>query len=191
MKCSVISLAVVLVQGAAGYETDTQASGETDPNVTRNCSTWANSITSGDTCQKLQEDFGIDFLQLHEWNPSLVVDPCSPIHGWSYCVDSPSKSNDLASKVGTAAPTLSIQSSTSASMEPSTTPTSASAQSTATTTADSSSSDTTDMTTSDPASTVTNPSSPEGTGGAAGTGYGDISLAILFASVVSLVFHAV
>ncbi|KAJ5212099.1 uncharacterized protein N7498_003745 [Penicillium cinerascens] len=106
MKLSIFFIAALLGEAACAYKLGDKATGETDPDVIENCSRWANDIASGDTCKKLESDFDIDYLQLHEWNPSLVMDPCNPIEGWSYCVGSPSKTNSLAGLVGTEAPTL-------------------------------------------------------------------------------------
>ncbi|EAW14094.1 putative LysM domain protein [Aspergillus clavatus NRRL 1] len=64
--------------------------GTTDPNVVKDCSYWANSITSSDTCVNLENYFGITTAQLTFWNPSLSSTNCVLTVGWSYCVESPS-----------------------------------------------------------------------------------------------------
>lgn len=58
---------VALGEAAIAYQLGDKATGMTDPLVTKNCSLWANKIASGDTCGKLEDDFDLDYLQLHEW----------------------------------------------------------------------------------------------------------------------------
>jgi hypothetical protein len=70
MKLSTLFI-VALGEAAIAYQLGDKATGMTDPNATRNCSLWANKIASGDTCEKLESDFDIDYLQLHEWVSSL------------------------------------------------------------------------------------------------------------------------
>ncbi|KAJ5081719.1 hypothetical protein NUU61_009983 [Penicillium alfredii] len=106
MKLSTLFLAALLGEAVCAWKTGDKATGETDPNVTRRCWLWANDIASGDSCKALEKHFNIDFLQLHEWNPSLVKDPCNPIEGWSYCVKSPLATNIRAKLTGTDAPVL-------------------------------------------------------------------------------------
>ncbi|EAU30720.1 predicted protein [Aspergillus terreus NIH2624] len=65
--------AVSSVQAEGGWTTGRNATGTTDPNVTSNCTYWANDISSSATCEQVQEHFDIDFNHLHAW-VSLVVD---------------------------------------------------------------------------------------------------------------------
>ncbi|KAL4877580.1 hypothetical protein BJY04DRAFT_230540 [Aspergillus karnatakaensis] len=65
------------------------AIGETDPDVSTGCTYWANSISSSDTCAKLESYYGITISHLVSWNPSLSSDDCSLNDGWSYCVEAP------------------------------------------------------------------------------------------------------
>ncbi|KAK5807559.1 hypothetical protein VI817_001817 [Penicillium citrinum] len=65
------------------------ATGSTDPNVTNDCTYWANGIESGDTCETLEAYFDISQEQLIRWNPGLLPDYCNLISGWSYCVSGP------------------------------------------------------------------------------------------------------
>lgn len=67
MKLSTLFIAALLGETSYAYKLGDKATGETDPDVTENCSRWANEIASGDTCKKLESDFDIDYLQLHEW----------------------------------------------------------------------------------------------------------------------------
>jgi hypothetical protein len=43
------------------------ATGTTDPNVTDDCTYWANNIETGDTCESLESYFGITQAQLIAW----------------------------------------------------------------------------------------------------------------------------
>ncbi|KAF4762443.1 hypothetical protein HAV15_006492 [Penicillium sp. str.  len=97
MKPVAALFVVSLASAAYGWKVGDSSTGSTDPDVTTKCTQWANDISSKDSCKALQKEFDIDFQQLHEWNPSLLKDPCVPIEGWSYCVGSSSKSNDQAS----------------------------------------------------------------------------------------------
>ncbi|KAJ6131635.1 hypothetical protein N7523_001341 [Penicillium sp. IBT 18751x] len=72
MKLSILCFAALLGETACAYKLGDKATGTTDPDVTENCSQWANSISSSDTCEKLEADFNIDYLQLHEWATRLV-----------------------------------------------------------------------------------------------------------------------
>ncbi|OGM41739.1 LysM domain protein [Aspergillus bombycis] len=65
------------------------ATGETDPNVNRGCTYWANSIKSTDTCAALERYYGITTAQLVSWNPSLTATDCTLNEEWSYCVEAP------------------------------------------------------------------------------------------------------
>ncbi|KAJ5878944.1 hypothetical protein N7455_002409 [Penicillium solitum] len=112
MKPVAALFVVSLASAAYGWKVGDSSTGSTDPDVTTKCTQWANDISSKDSCKALQKEFDIDFQQLHEWNPSLLKDPCVPIEGWSYCVGSSSKSNDQASGMGTAAPSLHLSTST-------------------------------------------------------------------------------
>lgn len=67
MKLSTFFFAALLGETAYAYQLGDKATGTTDPDVTESCSQWANEISSGDTCKKLESDFNIDYLQLHEW----------------------------------------------------------------------------------------------------------------------------
>jgi hypothetical protein len=71
MKLSTFFIAALLGEAICAYKLGDKATGVTDPDVTENCSGWANDIASGDTCKKLESDFDIDYLQLHEWVSTL------------------------------------------------------------------------------------------------------------------------
>ncbi|KAJ5137393.1 hypothetical protein N7526_003626 [Penicillium atrosanguineum] len=116
-------------------------------------------------------------------NPSLVVDPCNPIEGWSYCVASPDKTNSLAKLVGTEAPTLKNPNYTDSS--------SSSSATTTTATSSSSSSSSTNSTVtaslnSIATSTATESSSAQQTGNAASSGLTAIPIVMLFVAFSAL-----
>ncbi|KAJ5084905.1 hypothetical protein NUU61_009484 [Penicillium alfredii] len=172
MKFSTLFFAAFLGEAVSAWKTGHKATGETDPNVTQNCSFWANDIASGDTCKALEKYFDLDFKQLHEWNPALVKDPCKPIEGWSYCVDSPVATNSLARLTGTDAPVLKNPPSTDSSSAAS-----AAATSTATETSDATSS-------------ATDSASAQKTGGAASFGSANIP-GVVFSLAFSILFGPV
>ncbi|KAE8392341.1 hypothetical protein BDV23DRAFT_171054 [Aspergillus alliaceus] len=63
------------------------AIGETDPHVSSECTYWANSIKSTDTCAALERYYGISNAHLVSWNPSLQATDYALSEGWSYCVE--------------------------------------------------------------------------------------------------------
>ncbi|KAL4966219.1 LysM peptidoglycan-binding domain-containing protein [Aspergillus stella-maris] len=65
------------------------ATGSTDPNVTNDCTYWANDIADGDTCPSIAAYYDITESELIAWNPELQPDFCVLITGWSYCVAGP------------------------------------------------------------------------------------------------------
>ncbi|KAJ6025073.1 hypothetical protein N7540_005870 [Penicillium herquei] len=65
------------------------ATGTTDPNVTNDCTYWANNIETGDTCESLEAYFGMTQAQLIAWNPDLSADDCILSTDQSYCVSGP------------------------------------------------------------------------------------------------------
>lgn len=71
MKLSTFFIVALLGEAICAYKLGDKATGESDPDVTENCSRWANDIASGDTCKKLESDFDIDYLQLDEWVSTL------------------------------------------------------------------------------------------------------------------------
>jgi hypothetical protein len=50
-----------------GWKNGAKATGETDPNVTKNCEFWANDVKSTDTCKMVEDYFGITLKQLVAW----------------------------------------------------------------------------------------------------------------------------
>ncbi|KAJ5132394.1 hypothetical protein N7448_006552 [Penicillium atrosanguineum] len=166
MKLSTLFFAALLGETARAYNLGDKATGTTDPDVTENCSQWANSIASGDTCKKLEADFNIDYLQLHEWA--------------SY-QSTPDKTNSLAKLVGTEAPTL---------KNPNYTDSSSSSSATTTTATSSSSSSTNSTVTASlnsiATSTATESSSAQQTGNAASSGLTAIPIVMLFVAFSAL-----
>lgn len=53
--------------GQGGWKNGPKATGETDPNVTKNCDFWANDVKSTDTCKMVEDYFGITLKQLVAW----------------------------------------------------------------------------------------------------------------------------
>ncbi|CAI7571814.1 unnamed protein product [Penicillium glandicola] len=157
MKLTTAVLAALLAPATGAWKVGNDATGMTDPDVTTKCTRWANDITSDDSCKALQSEFDIDYLQLHEWNPSLLKDHCVLIEDWSYCVGSSSTTNTQAANIGTNAPTLHSTSTKS---------TTASAKATATTASSSSDSSSTATST---ASTTTGSTSATQIGSAVGS----------------------
>jgi hypothetical protein len=195
MKLSTVVSASVLATTASAWKVGDKATGPTDPNVTPKCTRWANDIAAGDGCKALERSFNLDFLQLHEWvslflshpkaeltrfpqNPSLVIDPCNPIEGWSYCVGSSSPTNSLARNVGTKAPILEDPASTK----------STTAAPTAGSSHLSSSSTTTSTTTLDATSisaSTTGPTPAQQTGSAASVAPASLAVSVLLVGVCS------
>ncbi|KAJ5307885.1 hypothetical protein N7476_008541 [Penicillium atrosanguineum] len=172
MKLSTLFFAALLGETARAYNLGDKATGTTDPDVTENCSQWANSIASGDTCKKLEADFNIDYLQLHEWASYQ-----------STLAFLKNKTNSLAKLVGTEAPTLKNPNYTDSS--------SSSSATTTTATSSSSSSSSTNSTVtaslnSIATSTATESSSAQQTGNAASSGLTAIPIVMLFVAFSAL-----
>ena len=74
MKLSTVFLAALLAGASSAWKLGDKATGMTDSNVTKNCTLWANYISSDDTCEKLEKHFNFDFLQLVSYMNGLVID---------------------------------------------------------------------------------------------------------------------
>jgi hypothetical protein len=62
-----LSTALASSSGQGGWKNGPEATGETDPNVTKNCDFWANDVKSTDTCKMVEDYFGITLKQLVAW----------------------------------------------------------------------------------------------------------------------------
>ncbi|KAB8238387.1 uncharacterized protein BDW43DRAFT_296660 [Aspergillus alliaceus] len=87
------------------------AIGETDPHVSSECTYWANSIKSTDTCAALERYYGISNAHL---NPSLQATDYTLSEGWSCCVE--------ASAIATTTKTTTSEKTTTTTKAPATTP---------------------------------------------------------------------
>ncbi|KAJ5290759.1 hypothetical protein N7478_000010 [Penicillium angulare] len=97
--------ATVASQGG-GWENGYEATGEADPDVTSSCDHWANDVQSSDTCEMLEDYFGITIKELVNWNPSLESDSCVLETGLSYCVSGSIATSSSA--VVTATPVVTV-----------------------------------------------------------------------------------
>ncbi|KAJ6153352.1 hypothetical protein N7497_007671 [Penicillium chrysogenum] len=122
LKSNLLIHSLVLGAAAAASQGDwtngPKATGTNDPNAAVGCDYWANDVQSSDTCDALVDFFGITQKQLVSWNPSLKLDYCVLVPGWSYCVSGPAAATSSTSGAantpagtlsysGTAAPTQS------------------------------------------------------------------------------------
>jgi hypothetical protein len=60
-----------------GWKNGSKATGEADPNVTTDCDYWANNVQIGDTCEMIEDFFGITEAQFKNW---VIPSPFSPFH---------------------------------------------------------------------------------------------------------------
>ncbi|KAJ5889009.1 LysM domain protein [Penicillium taxi] len=107
MKLSTFALIAFIGQTACSLAEKRWLDGDsatstTDPDVTSDCTYWANNISANDTCANIEEYFDATVAQLHAWNPSLLEDYCVLIEGWSYCVDGPAVTSSASSSTATA-----------------------------------------------------------------------------------------
>lgn len=63
----ILGTAIASSSGLGGWKNGPKATGETDPNVTKNCDFWANDVKSTDTCKMVEDYFGITLKQLVAW----------------------------------------------------------------------------------------------------------------------------
>ncbi|KAL5358352.1 hypothetical protein BJX96DRAFT_182837 [Aspergillus floccosus] len=78
--------AVISVQASDGWTNGRNATGTTYPNVTSNCTYWANNISSNTTCKLVQEYFDIDFNHLHGWVSRISLERLASIFVNGLCV---------------------------------------------------------------------------------------------------------
>lgn len=82
LKHSLLLLAAataVSSSGQGGWKNGTEATGQVDPNVTMDCGYWANNVQNGDTCEMIEDSFGITQSQFGYW-----VIPCPFLHS-TFC----------------------------------------------------------------------------------------------------------
>ncbi|KAJ6068825.1 hypothetical protein N7499_010712 [Penicillium canescens] len=93
--------------GQGGWKNGSEATGEVDPNVTTGCGYWANNVQNEDTCEMIEDSFGITQAQFEYWNPGLKTSSeCKMVPGFSYCVSGPAGSASSAAPSVTPAKTI-------------------------------------------------------------------------------------
>ncbi|KAB8246220.1 hypothetical protein BDV35DRAFT_231250 [Aspergillus flavus] len=84
-----ILLQALLCKSVIAWTNGASATGPTDPSVVDHCEYWVNNIGLSDSCELIEDYFGITRRQFRLWNPSLSPS-CVMTRGWSYCVAAPS-----------------------------------------------------------------------------------------------------
>ncbi|KAE8167889.1 hypothetical protein BDV40DRAFT_311378 [Aspergillus tamarii] len=80
-----ILLQVLLCKLVIAWTNGDSATGPTDADVVDHCEYWVNDIGLSDSCEAIEDYFGITRQQFRFWNPSLSLS-CVMTRGWSYCV---------------------------------------------------------------------------------------------------------
>ncbi|KAK6824322.1 hypothetical protein RU639_005153 [Aspergillus parasiticus] len=84
-----ILLQILLCKSVIAWINGDSATGPTDPSTVDHCEYWVNDIGLNDSCESIEDYFGITRQQFRFWNPSLSPS-CVMTRGWSYCVAAPS-----------------------------------------------------------------------------------------------------
>ncbi|KAH8435172.1 LysM peptidoglycan-binding domain-containing protein, partial [Aspergillus melleus] len=103
IKPSLLPVLFLGLSAAAAFQHEWKngdsATGFTDPSVVDGCEFWVD-IGYDDTCEAIEDYFGITKTQFRTWNPS-VPPSCTLTRGSSYCVAGP---EDIGSSSSTTAP---------------------------------------------------------------------------------------
>ncbi|KAJ5087703.1 hypothetical protein N7456_011319 [Penicillium angulare] len=104
-----VATAATVNDDSPGWENGPTATGPTDADLTTNCDYFINDVASGDTCEMVEDYFGITETQFESWNPALKESStCKMVTGNSYCVSGPDGVATSAVASVTAATTLTI-----------------------------------------------------------------------------------
>ncbi|OQD76551.1 hypothetical protein PENDEC_c004G04891 [Penicillium decumbens] len=99
----------VVAASGHGWTNGPTATGPTDVGLTTSCDYFANDVASRDTCEMVEDYFGITETQFENWNPALKdSSTCKMITGNSYCVSGPDRVSTSAVASATPATTLTI-----------------------------------------------------------------------------------